>query len=70
MTKILLFLYCVSVDWPVLGRIATLRMRPIVTDGVAWSIFQPVGLSVTTGSPAKVAEPIVMPIGMLTRTGP
>jgi len=42
-------------------------MRPIATDGVAWSV----GLSVTTVSePCKAAEPIVMPLGMLTLVGP
>jgi len=41
-------------------------MRPIATDGAAWSI----SLSVTTVSPAKMAEPIVMPFGILTWVGP
>jgi len=35
-------------------------MRPIVTDGVAWSV----GLSVTVVSPAIKAEPIEIPFGM------
>jgi len=37
-------------------------MRPIVTDGVAWSL--------TIVSPAKTAEPIEMSFGFLTRVGP
>jgi len=45
-------------------------MRPIATDGVAWSIDLLVGLSggksVTTVSPAKTAERIEMPFGMWT----
>jgi len=40
-------------------------MRPIATDGVAWSV----GRSVTTVSLAKTAEPIVMPFGTWTRAG-
>jgi len=34
-------------------------MRPIVTHGVAWSVCQ----SVMIVSPAKMAEPIEMPLG-------
>jgi len=34
-------------------------MWPIVTDRVAWSV----GLDVTVVSPAKMAEPIEMPLG-------
>ena len=37
-------------------------MRPIATDEVAWSV----SLSVTTMSPAKMAEPIEMPFGLWT----
>lgn len=37
-------------------------MRPIVTDGVAWSV--------TIVSPAKTAEPIVMQFGLRTRVSP
>jgi len=45
-------------------------MQPIATDGVAWFVRRlPVSLSVTTVSPAKADEPIVMPFGMLTRLG-
>jgi len=42
-------------------------MRPIVTDRVAWSVGLSVGRSVTVVSPAKTAELIEMPFGMLTR---
>jgi len=45
----------------------TRQMQPIATDGVAWSVGLSVGLSVTTVSPAKAAEPIVIPFVMLTR---
>ena len=41
-------------------------MWPIPTDMVAWSV----SLSDMTVSSAKVAEPIEMPFGMLTRVGP
>jgi len=41
-------------------------MRPIVTDGVAWSV----GLSVILVSPAKTAAPIEMPFGLGTRVDP
>ena len=40
-------------------------MRPIGTDGVAWSL----GLSVTIVSPTKTAEPIEMPFGLWSRMG-
>jgi len=40
-------------------------MRPIVTDGVAWSV----GLSLTIVSPTKTAEPIEMPFELWTRVG-
>jgi len=40
-------------------------MRPIATDGVAWSV----GLSVTAVIPSKTAEPIDMPFEMCTRVG-
>ena len=36
--------------------------QPIATDGVAWSVF----LLVTFVGPAKTAEPIEMPFGVLT----
>ena len=45
-------------------------MRPIVTDGVAWSVCSSIGLSVSVVSPAKTAEPIEMPFGIWTRVGP
>jgi len=46
-------------------------MLPIVTDGVAWSVCLSVGLSVCHDrEPYKMAEPIVMLFGMLTRVGP
>ena len=47
-------------------------MRPTVTDRVAWSVCQSVGLSVgvTPVSPAKTAEPIEMPFGLRTQVGP
>jgi len=41
-------------------------MRPIVTDGVAWSVCR----SVTIVSPAKTAEPIEMPFGLWTWMDP
>ena len=41
-------------------------MRPIVTDGVAWSVVQ----SVAIVSPAKTAEPIEMLFGTWPRVGP
>ena len=41
-------------------------MRPVVTDGIAWSV----GLSVTNMSPAKTAEPIDILFGMLSGVGP
>ena len=40
-------------------------MRPIVTDRVAWSVSR----SVTLVSPAKTAEPLEMPFGLLARIG-
>jgi len=57
-----------------LGRIAALAidvMRSIATstDGVVRSVCLSVGLSHTTVSPAKAAEPVVMLFGMLTRVG-
>jgi len=45
-------------------------MRPVVTDGLAWSVCLSVCLSVTIVSPAKTAEPIEMPFGMWTKMGP
>jgi len=41
-------------------------MWPIVTDGVSWSVCQ----SVPLVSPAKMAEPIEMPFGLMIRVGP
>ena len=41
-------------------------MRPVDTDGVAWSV----GRSVAIVSPAKTAEPIEMPLGVWTQVGP
>jgi len=41
-------------------------MRPVATDGVAWSVYQ----LVTFVSPAKAAELIEMPFGMVMRGGP
>ena len=40
-------------------------MRPIVTDGVAWSV----GRSVTLVRPANRVEPIEMPFGLRTLMG-
>ena len=40
-------------------------MRPVVKDGVAWSV----GRSVTVVSPAKTAEPIDMPFGLWSWVG-
>jgi len=49
-------------------------MWPIVTDRVAWSVSQSVGLSVsrsvTLVSPAKTAAPIEMPFELRTLVGP
>jgi len=47
---------------PFLGRITALAMWLLL----AWSV----GRSVATVSPAKVAEPIVMPLRIWTRLGP
>ena len=44
---------------------STSYMRPIATDGEAWSV----GLSVTILSPAKTAGPIEMSFGMWTCVG-
>jgi len=41
-------------------------MQPTVTDQVAWSFGQSVGLV----SPAKTAEPIEMQFGLWARMGP
>jgi len=41
-------------------------MRHVATNGAAWSV----GLSVTTVSPAKAAEPIVILVGMFTSVAP
>jgi len=54
----------------VLGRIAAIAIdethAALQTEWRGLSVR----LSVTTVSPAKAAEPIVMPFGMLTRVGP
>ena len=42
---------------------SNIQMWPDATDRVAWSIC----LSVSTVSPAKTAEPVEMPFGLLTR---
>jgi len=39
-------------------------VRPIVTDGVAWSVCRSVCLSVTGVNPVNTAEPIEMPFVM------
>jgi len=45
-------------------------MRPIVTDGVTWSVGMSVCLSVSYDrEPCKTAEPIEMPFGVWTRVG-
>ena len=41
-------------------------MRPIATDGVAWSLC----LLITFVSPAKTAKSIEMPFGLVIRLGP
>jgi len=41
-------------------------MQPIVTDGVAWSVYR----SATIVSPAKTSEPIEIAFGIWTRVGP
>jgi len=45
-------------------------MRPILADGVAWSVCRSVCLSVTFVSPAKTAEPIEILFRLRTRVGP
>jgi len=45
-------------------------MRPIITDGVGWSVCLLVGWSVTILSLAKTAEPIKMQFRMWTQVGP
>jgi len=46
-------------------------MRPIATDGVAWSVYRSVCLSATTVSEScKTTEPIEMSFWMWTRVGP
>jgi len=62
----------------IIGRIACRisKIRPIVIDGVVWSVCQSVcrsvDLSDRTVSPAnaKPAEPIEMPFGVWTQVGP
>ena len=49
--------------------IAVLDARPIVTDGVAWSVCQSVRLSRMIVSAAKTAKPIEIPFAMWTRAG-
>ena len=44
-------------------------MRPIVTDGVEWSVCLSVCRSVTLVSPAKTSEPIELPSGLWTPVG-
>jgi len=45
-------------------------MLPVVTDKVAWSVCQSVGLSVTIMSPAKTVERIEAPYELWTRVDP
>jgi len=45
-------------------------MRPIVTDGVAWSVCRSVGLCAAIVSDAKAAEAIEMSVVFWTRVGP
>ena len=45
-------------------------MRPIATDGVAWSPCVSMCLLVKFVSPAKTAEPIEMPFAWLSHVGP
>jgi len=45
-------------------------MRPVATDGVAWSVCVYVCLLVTFVIPAKSAEPIEMPSVGLSLVGP
>jgi len=45
-------------------------MRPIVTDGIAWSVGPSVGLPYDRDEPCKTAEPIGMPFEMWTRVNP
>jgi len=49
---------------------STVLVRPVVTDGVAWSVSWSVGLSVIIVSPAKLAESIEMLFGIWTQVGP
>jgi len=44
-------------------------MRPVATHGVAWSVYLSVCLLITFVSPAKTADPIEMPFGVVTRVG-
>jgi len=45
-------------------------LRPVVTDGVAWSVGLSIDESVTVVSPTKIAEPAEMLLGLWTRMGP
>jgi len=45
-------------------------MRPVVKEGVAQSVCQSFGLSVTIVSPVKTAELIEMPFEMSSGVGP
>jgi len=45
-------------------------MRPIATDGVAWSVSQSVRLPVTIVSPAETAELFEVAFGMWTWVDP
>jgi len=46
------------------------RYRPIVTDGVAWSVCRSAVSVCHDHEPCKVAEPIEMPFGFLDLVGP
>jgi len=46
------------------------KMRPIVTDRVAWSVGLLVCQCHSIVSPAETAQPIEMPCGLCTRVGP
>jgi len=45
-------------------------MRPVITDGVVWSLCWTVCWCIMIMSPAKTAEPIEMPFGMWTWVSP
>ena len=47
------------------GELLRTYMKPIVTDGIAWSVVRSVCLSVTIVSPTRMTEPIGMQFGTM-----